>query len=161
ASNPRGREPLFGQTAGPAPSEPEAELDAEILAVVTPGAPNPGSTATATDRPARSARAWIHVALAALVLTVANAPKPLVIDDPTYVRLAQQIAAEPGDPYGIELEWPGGVDPAFHVVGPMPVLPYWLAGSMALFGDEPWRWKLALLPFALALAASLHRLFER
>ena len=91
------------------------------------------------------------MALAALALTLANVPKPLVIDDPTYVRLAQQIAAEPTNPYGINIEWPGGVEPAFRVVGPMPVLPYWLAGSMALFGDEPWRLKLALLPFALVL----------
>ena len=36
-----------------------------------------------------------------------------------------------------------------------PVLPYWLAGAMALFGDSPVAWKLSLLPFALALTGSL------
>ena len=103
----------------------------------------------------------MHVILAALSLTLANVPKPLVIDDPTYVSLARQIATDPGDPYGIDIEWSNGVEPAYRVVGANPVLPYWIAGSMALFGDEPWRWKLALFPFALALAASLHRLLAR
>ncbi len=108
----------------------------------------------------RRARAAVAVALAALALLLANAGKPLVVDDTAYTYYARQIAAAPGDPYGFEILWYGKPEPAFGVLAP-PVLPYWLAGSMLLFGDEPLRWKLALFPFALALAASLQRLLAR
>ena len=114
---------------------------------------------TASGAPA-AWRARTHVALAALVLVLANAPKPLVIDDPVYVALAHQIRVDPGDPYGFEMLWSEVPQPAFEILAP-PLLPYWIAGSMALFGDEPVRWKLALLPFALALAASLRGLLAR
>jgi hypothetical protein len=91
---------------------------------------------------------------------LANAPKPLVVDDAAYVYYARQILADPRDPYGFEIHWNDAPQPAFEVVAP-PVLPYWLAGSMALFGDEPPSWKLALLPFALALTAALRSLLAR
>jgi hypothetical protein len=100
-----------------------------------------------------SRRRWLHVALAALALVALDAAKPLVVDDAAYVYYARQILAHPGDPYGFEIHWNDDPEPAFEVLAP-PVLPYWLAGSMALLGDEPPRWKLALLPFALALAAA-------
>ena len=105
-------------------------------------------------------RARVQVALAALALVLANAPKPLVIDDPVYVALAHQIRVDPSDPYGFEMLWNEVPEPAFQILAP-PLLPYWIAGSMALFGDQPVRWKLALLPFALALAASLRGLLAR
>jgi hypothetical protein len=99
--------------------------------------------------------------LAALALTVGNAAKPLVIDDPVYVALARQILAHPGDPYGFELYWYDAPEPAM-TVGTLPaLLPYWLAGAMALFGDEPAAWKLSLFPFALALTGSLAFLLAR
>jgi hypothetical protein len=98
--------------------------------------------------------------LAALALTLANVAKPLIVDDAAYVRYARQIAAEPTDPYGFEVLWGAVLEPAFNVVVP-PFLPYWLAGAMRLFGDEPLLWKLALFPFALALAASLQSLLAR
>jgi hypothetical protein len=114
-------------------------------------------------RAVRSGAGWrarLEVVLAALVLTLANAPKPLVVDDAAYVAFARQIAAHPADPYGFEIYWGQDPQPAFDVLAP-PLLPYWIAGSMALLGDEPLRWKLALLPFALAFAASLRRLIAR
>jgi hypothetical protein len=85
-----------------------------------------------------------------------------VIDDAAYVLYARQILAHPGDPYGFEILWNEEPAPqrAFDVLAP-PLLPYWLAGSMALLGDEPVRWKLALLPFALALAGALWALAAR
>jgi hypothetical protein len=102
----------------------------------------------------------MHVVVAALVLTLANAGKPLVVDDTAYVLFARQIAAHPGDPYGFSIHWYQVPEPAFGVLAP-PLVPYWLAGALALLGDEPLRWKLALLPFALALAAALRSLFAR
>ena len=99
--------------------------------------------------------------LAALVLTAANATKPLVIDDPVYVAYARQIALHPGDPYGFQLYWYQAPEPAMDVGTVPSVLPYWLAGAMALFGDHPIAWKLSLFPFALALTGSLAFLLRR
>lgn len=109
---------------------------------------------------AAALRRRAHIALAALVLVALDAPKPLVVDDAAYVAFARQIVAHPIDPYGFEIYWRHNPEPAFDVLAP-PLLPYWLAGSIALFGDEPVRWKLALFPFALALAGSLWRLSAR
>ena len=115
-----------------------------------------GPLPTALDR-----GAWRTALLAALVLTAANAAKPLVIDDPVYVALARQIAAHPGDPYGVEIFWDDVPEPAMSVGTLPPVLPYWLAGAMTLFGEWPLAWKLSLLPFAFALTASLAFLLGR
>lgn len=105
-------------------------------------------------------RARVHVVLAAIVLVAADAPKPLVVDDTAYVAFARQIVAHPFDPYGFEIFWGQAPQPAFEVLAP-PLLPYWLAGSMTLLGDQPAFWKLALLPFTLALTASLWWLLRR
>ena len=105
-------------------------------------------------------RATLHVLLAALLLTIVDASKPLVVDDPAYVLFARQILAHPTDPYGFEIQWYAVPVPALQVTAP-PVLPYWLAASMAVFGDHPVAWKLALFPVALMFTAALHRLLAR
>ena len=99
--------------------------------------------------------------LAALALTAANAGKPLVIDDPVYVEFARQALAHPGDPYGFEVYWYRTPEPAIGFGWVPPVLSYWLAGAIALFGEHPFAWKLSLLPFALALTGSLAFLLRR
>jgi len=99
--------------------------------------------------------------LAALALTAANAAKPLVIDDPIYVEFARQALAHPGDPYGFEVYWYRTPEPAIGFGWVPPVLSYWLAGAIALFGEHPFAWKLSLLPFALALTGSLTFLLGR
>jgi hypothetical protein len=104
---------------------------------------------------------WVTALLAALALTAANAAKPLVIDDPLYVTFAHHILAHPGDPYGFEAYWDERPEPAMSVAWVPPVLPYWLAGVIALFGDHPVAWKLSLLPFALAFTGSLAFLLVR
>ena len=99
--------------------------------------------------------------LAALALTAANAAKPLVIDDPIYVEFARQALAHPGDPYGFEVYWYRTPEPAIGFGWVPPVLSYWLAGAIALFGEHPFAWKLSLLPFALALTGSFAFLLGR
>jgi hypothetical protein len=99
--------------------------------------------------------------LAALALTAANAVKPLVIDDPVYVEFARQALAHPGDPYGFEVYWYHTPEPAIGFGWVPPVLSYWMAGAIAVFGERPFAWKLSLLPFALALTGSLAFLLRR
>jgi hypothetical protein len=69
----------------------------------------------------------------AIILTLANAAKPVLIDDTAYLSYAQRIAAHPTDPYGFTMFWYTVPEPAFEVLCP-PVLPYWLALGVRLFG---------------------------
>jgi hypothetical protein len=104
---------------------------------------------------------WGAALLAALALTVANSLKPLVIDDPVYVEFARQALTHPGDPYGFEVNWYRTPEPAIRFGWVPPVLPYWTAGAIGLFGEHPVAWKLWLFPFALALTGSLAFLLGR
>ena len=108
----------------------------------------------------RNWRIWMPPALLAAVVTLANALKPLVIDDTAYVAFARQIAAHPFDPYGFTIFWDTRPEPAFGVLAP-PVLPYWLALGIRLFGEHPPLLKLWLFPFLWALTASLNDLLRR
>jgi hypothetical protein len=104
---------------------------------------------------------WGAALLAALLLTGANAVKPLVIDDPVYVEFARQALAHPTDPYGFEVYWYRTPEPAIGFGWVPPVLSYWMAGAIALLGEHPSAWKLSLFPFALALTGSLAFLLAR
>ena len=97
---------------------------------------------------------------AATLLTLINCVKPLYIDDAVYYRYAAQIAQHPFDPYGFEVYWSESPEPAMHVLVP-PLVPYWLAAGIRLFGDRPFLWKLWLFPFCLIFAYSLYALFHR
>lgn len=102
----------------------------------------------------------LNILLPAVVLTVLNSFKPLHVDDPFLYWVAEQIVSNPAEPYGFDVFWMQWPQPTVEELAP-PVLPYWLAGGLALFGDRPFLWKLWLFPFALVLTMSLRRLFER
>lgn len=97
---------------------------------------------------------------AALLLTGLNGIKPLHIDDPFSYRIAEQIVEHPTDPYGFEILWIQWPQPVHEELTP-PVVPYWWAIALGLFGDVVIAWKLWFLPFALLLAFSLHALLRR
>jgi hypothetical protein len=101
-----------------------------------------------------------HPVLLALVVTVADAVKPVLIDDPVYLRFARHIAEHPLDPYGFTLLWYRVPEPAMEVLCP-PVLPYWLALGVRLFGDTPALLKLWLFPLVWLFAWSLRELLRR
>jgi hypothetical protein len=96
----------------------------------------------------------------AILLTLLNAVKPLHIDDPAYYCYAVHIAEHPLDPYGFSILWEGQPRPAHQVLAP-PLVPYWWAVAIRLFGKRPFLWKLWLLPFSLLLVGALYRLFHR
>jgi hypothetical protein len=100
---------------------------------------------------------FLYLLALALVLTLANCLKPLVVDDSVYYYYSAHIADHPLDPYGFKL-W--GAQPANEVLAP-PVLPYWWAAGMKLLGPRPFLWKAWLLPFSLLLTFSLHALCRR
>jgi hypothetical protein len=100
------------------------------------------------------------VLVLAFALTLLNALKPLHVDDPFIYRVAEQISAHPFDPYGFDIFWLQWPQPVFEELTP-PVLPYWWAVGLRLFGEWVVGWKLWLLPFALTFTASLFALLRR
>src|SRR5438105_5724101 len=93
----------------------------------------------------------------ALALTLANCFKPLVSDDPSYVQFARHVAEHPLDPYGFNFD---DALPANAILAP-PVVLYWLAGCIRVCGENPFLWKLGLLPFCGLFVAALHALGRR
>ncbi len=102
----------------------------------------------------------LPIVMLSAMLTGSNAVKPMHVDDATFYFNAAQIASDPLDPYGyVMLRWSDAV-PALHALAP-PVLPYWWATAIRMFGDQPVLWKLWLFPFALIFVASLGALLRR
>ncbi len=102
----------------------------------------------------------LPIVMLSAVLTGLNAVKPLHVDDATFYFNAAQIASDPLDPYGyVMLRWSDAV-PALHALAP-PVLSYWWAAAIRMFGERPVLWKLWLFPFALIFVASLAALLRR
>jgi len=106
------------------------------------------------------ARRLTHPLALAVLLTLANAPKPVVVDDTAYLLFARQIAQHPLDPYGFNLFWYHVPEPAMTILAP-PVLPYWLAAGIGILGENLILLKLWLFPFAGLLAWSLNALLHR
>jgi len=98
--------------------------------------------------------------LLALVFTLLNAFKPLCIDDALYYYHARQISQHPLNPYGFIIFWNDRPEPAVQNLAPV-LMQYWWAIAIRLFGNNPFLWKLWLLPYALLLVFSLHSLLRR
>ena len=87
------------------------------------------------------------------------------IDAPVFVAVARQIIAAPADPFGFQMIWdPTSPDTAVFNRNP-PLLSYWLAPWIALFGERETVMHAALLPFpviaALAFLGCARRLAGR
>jgi 4-amino-4-deoxy-L-arabinose transferase-like glycosyltransferase len=94
------------------------------------------------------------LALLAGVLALGLLPfagKPFHIDDPLFVWTAQQIRAEPLDPYGFELNWYMSPKPMWRIMQNPPLAAYYLAGVSAAAGASEAVLHLALFVPALLL----------
>jgi hypothetical protein len=96
----------------------------------------------------------------ALLFTLLDVVKPLMIDDAAYHYYAVQAAYHPLDPYGFAVYWWNRPYVANEVLAP-PGLAYWWAPAVRLFGEQPILWKLWLLPFSCLFIWSLHALCRR
>jgi hypothetical protein len=109
---------------------------------------------------ARRRRIWLPPLALAAVITLANAIKPIVIDDTAYLAFARHIATNPFNPYGFTIFWDAAPEPAFQVLAP-PVLLYWLAIGIRLLGEHPVLLKLWLFPFLWSLTWAVNDLLRR
>lgn len=107
-----------------------------------------------------TARGWWLPLVLALAYTLLNAVKPIHIDDTTYYDFARQIAAHPADPYGFSLMYFNSYRPANQVLAP-PLVPYWWAPAIWLFGSRPFLWKLWFFPFSAIFVFSVFALLRR
>ncbi|QEL19680.1 ArnT family glycosyltransferase [Limnoglobus roseus] len=105
-------------------------------------------------------RPLTHPLVLALLLTLANAVKPAVIDDTAYLLFARHLSQHPLDPYGFDLFWYLEPLPAMMIILP-PVVPYWLAAGVTLFGENLLLLKFWLFPFAAILAYAARFLVRR
>ncbi|MCE9560739.1 MAG: glycosyltransferase family 39 protein [Planctomycetes bacterium] len=119
----------------------------------------PADTQTNSAR-AKVAKLFQSPWFLALLVTMVNAVKPVLIDDTAYLTYARHISEKPLDPYGFRMFWWTVPSPAMSVLVP-PVLPYWLAINIAIFGEHPWLLKLWLYPLLFALAWSVRDLLRR
>lgn len=103
---------------------------------------------------------WLGPTALAVLLTLLNALKPVVVDDTAYLLFARHIAAHPFEPYDFKLFWYAEPEPAMQILAP-PVLPYWLAIGVDLFGEHLFLLKLWLFPFALIFCHAAGFLLRR
>jgi hypothetical protein len=96
----------------------------------------------------------------AMILTLVNAAKPVVVDDTAYLLFARHLAQHANEPYSFELFWYAEPQPAMQILLP-PVLPYWLALGIRIFGEQLFWLKIWLFPFAALLCLSVDRLMKR
>jgi hypothetical protein len=109
--------------------------------------------------PGRLPGVW-RLLLPALALTLLNSVKPMTIDDVSYYYRAIQLDKHPLDPYGGEPFWDLAATPSIKAFIP-PVLCYWWAAGIRLFGDNEFLWKCWLFPLALLLVRALDVLLRR
>lgn len=99
-------------------------------------------------------------ALLAVIMTVLNSTKPVVVDDTAYLMFARHLATNPLQPYDFALFWYSAPQPAMEVLLP-PVLPYWLACGINLLSEHLLLLKLWLFPFAWLFCESAAFLLRR
>ena len=113
------------------------------------------------SRRAARREAWAVAALA-VVPVLPFLAKAVSVDGPVFVAVARQILEEPADPFGFEMIWdPTAPDAAVFNRNP-PLLSYYLALWIGLFGESDAVLHAAMLPFpplaALAFLGVARRL---
>jgi 4-amino-4-deoxy-L-arabinose transferase-like glycosyltransferase len=96
-----------------------------------------------------------------LAVVIALGPflaKPFNMDDPLFVWTARQIQAHPGNPYGFDVNWYGGMQPMWSIMQNPPLASYYLALAARILGWNEISLHLALLLPALAAILGTHRL---
>jgi len=99
-------------------------------------------------------REALGVAALAVVPLLPFLDKAFSVDAPVFVAVAQQIVVAPFDPFGFEMFWDETSLAVSEFNRNPPLLSYWLAPWLALFGEREWVLHAAALPFPLVAALS-------
>ena len=101
------------------------------------------------------------VLIVAAGLGVVNALKAVHIDDALYLSIALQILDSPLDPFGGVINWQQIPQPAYEVSISPPLISYYLAAAMLVFGDSSAGLHLAMSVWLLMAAWAAYRLAQR
>ncbi|MBW2268250.1 MAG: glycosyltransferase family 39 protein [Deltaproteobacteria bacterium] len=105
-----------------------------------------------SQRAAAQSREALLVAGLVLAPLLPFLGKAFSIDTPVFVAVARQIVAAPLDPFGFEMFWDETSLAAAVFNRNPPLLSYWLAPWLALFGEHEWLLHAATLVFPLVAA---------
>ncbi len=87
--------------------------------------------------------------------------KPVHIDDPVVLHVAQNILRNPLDPFAGEFFWLAEPEPLFKTTTNPPLVSYWLAPFIALGGYREWWLHLSYVPFVGLLGWGVYLLGRR
>jgi hypothetical protein len=104
---------------------------------------------------------WSVVLLLVGAITLPFLGKAFHIDDTYYLRVTQNVAADPMDPYAGEINWSDRPLSIFRNAGNPPLLNYYLAPVVAVSGASEVALHAAMIPFFLVLAGSVLVLARR
>ena len=108
------------------------------------------------------AREALVVAALALLPIAPFAGAAFGVDEPVFLAVAKRIVAAPLDPYGFQMVWDatGASDVARFNLNP-PLLSYWLAPWLGVFGESETWLRVAVWPFASLAAFAFHGIATR
>lgn len=109
----------------------------------------------------RTGYGFLILCLAAVSTGLLNSLKPVHIDDALYLSIAEHILQKPWDPYGGIINWQHVPQPAYQVSISPPLLNYYFAIVMAVFGNSLLTLHLSMIPWMLLLAWSIYHLTRR
>src|SRR5262252_4808920 len=98
------------------------------------------------------------LALATLALLAPFLNKPFNMDDPLFIWAGRHIQADPGNPYGFEVNWFGTLAPMWQATKNPPLASYYLALVGVVLGWGELAMHAALLLPAIAVILGTHRL---
>ncbi len=101
------------------------------------------------------------IAVVVAAVTLPFLDKPFHIDDPVFLRMAENVLETPLHPYRGEFDWLGVSQPLWGLVTNPPLISFYAAPWVALGGFSEVVLHLAMIPFYLLLAASVLFLGKR
>ncbi|MFQ3609882.1 MAG: glycosyltransferase family 39 protein, partial [Fimbriimonadales bacterium] len=87
--------------------------------------------------------------------------KPVHMDDPVVLHVAENILSNPLRPFVGDYFWLAEPGALRQVTTNPPLVSYWLAPWIGLFGYREWLLHLSLMPFVALLGWGVYRLAER
>lgn len=109
------------------------------------------------------ARAWepLCVAIVTAAALLPFVDRAFHIDDPAYLRMAEQILVDPASPYDFEYNWDLRPRPAWEIMLSPPLNSYVLAGLLQTLGSDERTLHLAYLAIAVGCSLLMYSVASR
>ncbi len=121
----------------------------------------PAESAGAPPPRERIRRDYVIIGIAVAACLLPFTGKAFHIDDPMYLWAAEQIASDPLDFYGFDVNWHGFIEPNYVANKNPPLIGFFLAAVSVVFGWSERGLHLGMLLPMLALLGALHGIARR